>query len=397
MPTSRRLLVIDDDRIDRTIAYHAALRAGFEATAVNGVGAACALLREGTSFGYVVLDLSLGRGDGLEMLHALAELDGATIVVFASGFDDRVLAASKRLAASLGLRVGGVLRKPILPAALREILQRAPSACALGATAGPEITAGALRRAIAEREIKLWFQPKVALASDAIIGAEALARWILPDGSVISTAGFVRVAEAHGLIGALTELVLDTALAACAHWRVKRPECSVAVNISPLLLDDPGLADDIDARLQAHGVPPGALVIEITEGSGIPDTALAAESLTRLRIRGVSLAVDDFGTGYSSLLSLVRIPFNELKIDQAFVREAEHSRDSRKVVRASATLGRELGLEVTAEGVETAALAELVRDAGCHVGQGWLYGPAVPADVFEAQLAARPLLIRAAG
>jgi EAL domain-containing protein (putative c-di-GMP-specific phosphodiesterase class I) len=157
-------------------------------------------------------------------------------------------------------------------------------------------------------------------------------------------------------------------------------------NISPLLLDDPGLTDRIERSLQAHGVPPGALILEITESNGIPDTPCAIGILTRLRIRGVNLSVDDFGTGHSSMLSLVRMPFNEMKIDQAFVREAETNRDARKVVRASASLGRELGLNVVAEGIETDAIARLAQDAGCHVGQGWLYGRAVPAEIFRARL-----------
>jgi EAL domain-containing protein (putative c-di-GMP-specific phosphodiesterase class I) len=110
------------------------------------------------------------------------------------------------------------------------------------------------------------------------------------------------------------------------------------------------------------------------------------EILTRLRIRGISLSIDDFGTGHSSLLSLVRMPFNEMKIDQTFVRDALNNSDSRKVVRASASLGRELGLNVVAEGVETEKMAELVTDAGCNIGQGWLYGRAMPAAAFERAL-----------
>jgi EAL domain-containing protein (putative c-di-GMP-specific phosphodiesterase class I) len=125
------------------------------------------------------------------------------------------------------------------------------------------------------------------------------------------------------------------------------------------------------------------LVIEITETNGIPDTPRAIEILTRLRIRGVNLAIDDFGTGHSSLLSLVRMPFNEMKIDQAFVRDAVSNRDARKVVRASASLGRELGLKVVAEGVETEVIGQLVTEAGCDIGQGWLYGRAAPPELFQ--------------
>jgi EAL domain-containing protein (putative c-di-GMP-specific phosphodiesterase class I) len=198
------------------------------------------------------------------------------------------------------------------------------------------------------------------------------------------------VAEDHGLIASLTDLVLDKSLLACATWRKSGSACKVAVNLSPLLLDDPGLTERIERLLQIHGVPPNALVLEVTEGSGIPTTPIATEILTRLRIRGVSLSIDDFGTGHSSLLSLARMPFNEMKIDQAFVLEAVANPDFRKIIRASASLGRELGMQVVAEGVETDQAARLVTDAGCDVGQGWLYGKAVPHDVFMAQLTDMP-------
>ena len=190
----------------------------------------------------------------------------------------------------------------------------------------------------------------MSLATGATIGAEALARWVTLNGRLVLPTDFIPVSEQGDQGRALTDAILDQALFACARWRHRRPECHVAVNLSPLLLDDPGLTDRIDAALHKHGVPPGALVVEITESNGIPDTPRATEIRTRLRIRGVNLAVDDFGTGHSSLLSLVRMPFNEMKIDQAFVREAAVNRDARKVVRASASLGRELGLKVVAEG-----------------------------------------------
>ena len=392
-----RLLVIDDERVDRAIVCHAAARFGFAATGVASVREARALLEQGARFRFVVIDLSLDGEDGLEMLHALERFDRRAIVVLASGFDPRILAATQRLAAALGLLVAGVLQKPILPAALLDLLRRAPQAGLPDRAASDAIPPERLRLAIAKGQIRAWFQPKTSLASGAIIGAEALARWQGPAGRFFSPADFIQVAERSGQIAALTESILDQALSACATWRDTRPDCSVAVNLSPLLLEDPGLTDRIDGLLQRHGVPPGALVLEITESHGIPDTTRVMETLTRLRIRGMGLSVDDFGTGHASLLSLVRMPFSQLKIDQAFVREALASSDSRKIVRASASLGRELGLDVVAEGVETEPMALLVRDAGCDAGQGWRYGRAVPEDLFLATLAQTPGRGRAGG
>ena len=386
MLPNQHVLVVDDQRLDRAIATFSATRVGFRVTTAASVADVRALFERGERFDFVMLDLALGGEDGLEALPLIARFNSNAVVVLASRFDGRILASSQRLASGLGLAVAGVLRKPILPTALQRLLSLPANPHMVAANPAQPLPPEQIRLAIAAGQIKPWFQPKISFDKGVVIGAEALARWVRADGRSIPPDAFIPVAEQNGLVGDLTDAVLDQALAACARWRVKRPDCWVAVNISPLLLDDPGLTDRIEQKLQANGVPPGALVLEITESKGIPDTAYATEILTRLRIRGVNLSVDDFGTGHSSLLSLVRMPFNEMKIDQAFVREALTSRDSRKVVRASASLGRELGLNVVAEGVETDLMAQLVEEAGCHVGQGWLYGRAVPPDVFEAAL-----------
>jgi EAL domain-containing protein (putative c-di-GMP-specific phosphodiesterase class I) len=386
----QHVLVVDDQRLDRAIATHAATQAGYEVSCAASINQTRALLEAGSRFEFVVLDLALGAEDGLEVLPLIARFDPEAVIVLASGFDGRILAASQRLAAGLGLRVSGVLRKPILPTALQRLLRPTPHALAHGDTAVLAPSARQLDHAIADGQITAWFQPQTSLETGLLVGAEALARWIWPDGRTVSPSVFVTAAEQSGLAAALTDLMLDQALLACSIWRRKRPDCWVSVNVSPLLLDDVGLTDRIEQGLQKHGVPPGALVLELTETRGIPDTPCAVEILTRLRIRGVNLAVDDFGTGHSSMLSLVRMPFNEMKIDQAFVREADSNRDARKVVRASASLGRELGLRVVAEGVESGALARIVEEAGCDVGQGWLYGHALPPNIFHSQVESAP-------
>lgn len=385
--TPPRLLVVDDQRLDQAIAKHAAAQAGYVTTSAASITECRDLLEKGERFAVVVLDLSLGSEDGLAALPILSRLSPDAVVVLASGFDGRILNASQRLASRLGLQVAGVLRKPILPAALQRILRNQPNPQDAASYFPMVTTPGQIRAALDEGLIQAWFQPKASLATCSTIGAEALARWITKDGIPIPPTTFVPLAEQHGMIAELTDTMLDQSLRACARWRQAKPECWVAVNLSPTLLDDPALTDRIEARLQQHGVPPHALVLEITETAGIPDTREAIEILTRLRIRGVSLSIDDFGTGHSSMLSLVRVPFNEMKIDQSFVRESLINRDSRKVVRASASLGRELGLKVVAEGVETGSMAKLVEEAGCHVGQGYLYGRAMTPESFEARLA----------
>ena len=140
---------------------------------------------------------------------------------------------------------------------------------------------------------------------------------------------------------------------------------------------DPRLPDEIEHLLVETGVSPGALIAEITESMIIADPVLAAEVLTRLRIKGIGLAIDDFGTGHSSLLSLMRLPFTELKIDKSFVGACETDMEAWKIIRATISLAHELGMSVVAEGIETASIARRLAEVGCDIGQGWYFGRAM--------------------
>jgi len=195
---------------------------------------------------------------------------------------------------------------------------------------------------------------------------------------------FVPLAERVGLIVPLTFRIMRAALEACGRWRVRYPDCCVAVNISPLVLVDPALPDEIDKLLTETGLGPGALIAEITESSVIANPVMAAEILTRLRIKGIELSIDDFGTGHSSLLALLRLPFSELKIDRSFISQCDTDPEAWKIVRATISMARELGLRVVAEGIETGAVADQLRDVGCDVGQGWYFARAMSeADLIE--------------
>lgn len=247
----------------------------------------------------------------------------------------------------------------------------------------------ALAFAIEAGEIATVFQPKVSLATRTLIGVEALARWTSPNLGAVSPARFIPVAEEAGLIGSLTRIVLRDALAACAILRRRMPRLTVAVNISPVLLDDPGLPTEIDAALAEARLPPEALVAEITEGQAIQNIVRAGATLAALRARGISCAIDDFGTGHASLLSLLRLPFSELKIDRAFVAACTTDREAAMIVRATLGLAREMQLNVVAEGIETRATEALLRSLGCTSGQGYRYGrPAEAATILSDALSA---------
>ena len=240
---------------------------------------------------------------------------------------------------------------------------------------------GDLRQAIGRDEIVPFFQPLVDLTTGDIVGVEVLARWHHRERGWVSPATFIPLAEDLGLVGALTERLLRQACRDALPWGAN---LTVAFNVSPLQLRDDTLPPQIRRILAETGFPARRLEIEVTESALVQDLDLARNLLEDLRDSGVKLALDDFGTGYSSLKHLRCLPFDKLKIDASFVGGMADNPESGKIVAAVVGLGHSLGLSTVAEGVETPQVAHLLRDLGCDIGQGWLYGRAVPAAELAA-------------
>jgi EAL domain-containing protein (putative c-di-GMP-specific phosphodiesterase class I) len=391
---NRRVLIVDDDPLLLRIMARRLRALGIDADAAETIPDATDLLGS-SDYEAVFLDLSLGESDGISLLQALRGGGTDPALVIVSGMDDRVRTASVRLAEGLGLRVAGALRKPVSQHSLRQVLGSLPGRT--GPLGLPEVAppvAADLEQALARGDITVQYQPKIALADRRVVGVEALARWAPADRPVVTPDVFIPLAEQNALIVPLTLHVLREALHACARWRVDYPDRSVAVNISPLVLADPALPEMIDQLLRETGLGPSALIAEITESTVIEHPLIAAEVLTRLRIKGVKLSIDDFGTGHSSLLSLLRLPFSELKIDKSFVSHCDTDAEAWKITRATISMARELGMTVVAEGVETAATAEMLRHAGCHIGQGWLFARSMTEDALRAWSEAQDMAVQ---
>jgi len=229
-----------------------------------------------------------------------------------------------------------------------------------------------LRAALDHGEITVHVQPKADMATGAVRAVEALARWDHPAHGILGPDEFISLAERAGLMRRLTVHVLDRALAACAAWRCGGLEIAVAVNLSARSLADIDLWDEVDRLLAHHGVPARLLTLEITESTVMSDPDLAVVSLQRLRDLGVRIAIDDFGIGYSSLANLRRLPVQELKIDKSFLRDVGDDPDGLTIVRSIIDLGRNLGLDVVAEGVELQSTWARLADLGCQQAQGYL-------------------------
>ncbi|MEU3036064.1 bifunctional diguanylate cyclase/phosphodiesterase [Streptomyces sp. C1-2] len=247
---------------------------------------------------------------------------------------------------------------------------------------------GDLRRALDAHEVQLHYQPKVRFDGE-VAGLEALVRWVHPERGRVPPDEFIAIAESSGLMPHLTEYVLETALEQVAAWREQGLCVPVAVNVSPRDVHTPGFAGSVAARLARHGVPAGALQLEITEHVLLEDPQRAADTLAALAGHGVKMSLDDFGTGYSSLVHLRRLPVSELKIDRSFVARLAIDNEDAEIVRCTIDLAHSLGLLVVAEGVEDDETWERLRDLRCDAVQGWLVSAAMPPDETTAWLRAR--------
>jgi diguanylate cyclase (GGDEF)-like protein/PAS domain S-box-containing protein len=239
-----------------------------------------------------------------------------------------------------------------------------------------------LRLALSRGEIVPFFQPQVKLSEGRLVGFEALARWCHPERGIILPAEFLSVAEETGLAARLGEMILWQAVVQLQAWRRQRlPVGCMAVNVTGAQLRGGRLAATVREILAETGVPPGQLTIEVTEGVFLGRGAdRVADELRALHTLGVAVALDDFGTGYGSLAHLKRFPVDMLKIDQSFVRDMLQDPGDAVIVRAIVGLSHNLGLTVTAEGVETEEQADWLRLQGCDWGQGYLFGRPMPAE-----------------
>ena len=245
--------------------------------------------------------------------------------------------------------------------------------------------ADGLRTAIAENQLVLRYQPQLDLRTGAVPAVEALLRWTHPEHGEIPPTRFVAIAEQSGLMPALTDWVLDHAIAQCAEWQGQGSEIVVSVNISPTNLLDPGFPGTVEKTLERHGVSPRRLVLEITEHCVIREFERSKGVVERLRASGVMVSIDDFGSGFTSLAYLSGLAVGQLKLDRGFVNRLATIRSERdlQLVRSTIDLGHALDMHVVAEGIEDPETLDLLRELGCDVAQGFLIGHPAPPETLS--------------
>lgn len=377
---SGRLLILDDEpSIGATIAFIAE-DAGFECRATTSPAAFFADFASWAPT-HIAVDLIMPEMDGVEVLHRLAASDCRSRIIITSGVGSRVLDAARRTASDHGLDIAGALSKPFAPAALMALLrEEAPTPAeprrAGASSKAQEATEIELQRGIANGELVLAFQPKVHCADGRLAGFEALVRWNR-GGTMVFPDQFIPLAERTGLIHDLTEVVVRDSV----KWLATEfPESDIAisVNVSARSLGSQDLGDRIHEHCAAAGLAPSRVILEVTESSAMEDPLQSLTLLTRLRVQGFHLSIDDFGTGFSSMVQLVRLPFSEIKVDKSFVMQLPASNESKAVIRSIIDLGHSLGLRSTAEGVESGAALEYLREVGCDLAQGYFISKPLP-------------------
>jgi EAL domain-containing protein (putative c-di-GMP-specific phosphodiesterase class I)/CHASE2 domain-containing sensor protein len=237
-----------------------------------------------------------------------------------------------------------------------------------------------LDEAIDRGEVWVAYQPKLQLSTRRIIGAEALARWTHPEKGPIAASEFVAAAEQHNRIGKLTDFVLEKAVAAAAQINKRGTNFEIAVNLSARLLTDKGFTLRVSALLARHGLDPAHLTLELTETAALTGSGEGLDMIGRLRDLGINIAIDDYGTGLSTLDYLKKIPANEIKIDQSFVKGVADNRSDRLMVQSTIGLAHSLGRKVVAEGVEHRDILDMLIEMGCDIAQGFAVGRPMSLD-----------------
>jgi EAL domain-containing protein (putative c-di-GMP-specific phosphodiesterase class I)/CheY-like chemotaxis protein len=342
----------------------------------------------------LVLDLAMAHMDGIEVIRQLAAVQYPGRLVLVSGHSAAMLQSAKLLAELQGLRVAGVLTKPMRAESLLALLQT-PEPAALRAQAQPELNRDDLSRGILNNELVMHYQPQVRLADGAWVGVEALVRWQHPQHGLLYPDAFIPLAESSGLALAITHQVIEIALRDYASQKENLNFTgTLSINLPPVAMTDLTFPESVITATAKIGYPAEKLIFEVTETSVPVNPTRARDILTRLRLKGFALSIDDFGTGNSTLEGLQNLPFNELKIDLGFVRVAETDKAARLIVESSIALGRQLGLTVLAEGVENEALWRWLSQAGCELAQGYFIGKPMPLEkmaVWKAEWETRRL------
>ncbi|KAF0813953.1 Phytochrome-like protein cph2 [Andreprevotia sp. IGB-42] len=386
LPIIESLLIVDDSAVQRTHTAALARECGISLIyeAGNGNEALELLAMLTLPPNLLIIDLEMPGMDGVELIQQLEQRRIDIPIIVASSREGALINSVETMTHALGLSVLAALQKPLGLVQLRNAF------CRYDREPGKvleqkldmltPVSPLDLQNAIKAGDIIAYYQPKVDMRTGMIKGVEALARWKHAEIGMIPPDRFIPLAEQEGLIHDLTLAITEKALAQTAAWNKRGLRLSVAINLSPRLLDSASFVHEVAERLDQYALPADQVVWEITESSVVANLGMALGTLARLRLKGFGLSIDDYGTGFSSMQQLARIPFTELKIDRSFVHGAHERHHLRVILQSALDMASRLDLVSVAEGIETIDDWRLLQDSGCALGQGYLVAKPMPAE-----------------
>lgn len=368
-------LLISSDRKALKCIRQVLLEIGITVHVAHTVDSAEQRLNSGKTC-FSILDLSLENGVGVQLINSIVETNRRTYLILTSDGDEIVMNAAARVAEDLGLNVVATLSKPINPEAIKTAISKA-------AENRQDLTHESLANALTRQEIVFHYQPLVRLENSCVVGCEALARWQHPKLGLLQPSRFIEMVEIPFFARDFVEYTISTIARDKEFWQTSS-DAVVAINMPPSVLANKKSADWLAEIVLKNKLAPQQVIIEITERVSTKVADNLAINVTQLRLAGFGVALDDFGTGNSSLIRLYRIPFSELKIDQLFVMGSAKNNDARQICNLLGQGGLMLKRRTIAEGIENEESLNLMKEAGCILGQGYYWSkPLEPQNYQE--------------
>jgi len=373
-----KVLVVEDQPFQRNLLVGILNFLGVKAveSADDGLTALDALERSQGGFDVAVCDLRMNGMDGIEFIRRAASLRVDSFIV-TSAIDSGLLVSAEAVLRSFNMQLLGVLPKPVDIERLRGMLayckaNKHVSRRSTGSISKQATSISEIHEALDKCQFVPYFQPKFCLDTGIPNGVEMLARWDHPSLGILPPDAFVPTMESADFIDALSDSLLSKAMICANEWGQIGCDIGMAVNLSPLTLQNTDMPNRLGELVRLHNIAPSRLTIEVTETAVSDNVSAVMESLTRLRMQGFAISVDDFGTGYSSLLQLSEMPFTEIKIDRNFVTGAIENKKTALIAESIVDLAKKLDLHTVAEGIETSMQLDFVKKLGCQTGQGYL-------------------------